>query len=154
MPTELTVSAHYPRPADTVFAEALSFAAMAQATRGVAVYKDMPEGSMEQGRTYTLNVTVWGIMRNPDYQVRVERVDPVARTVQSREFGWMIRQWDHTLTVVPDGDGDGDGCIWTDRIVIDCGWATGYMSWVAKVLYRTRHRNRQGQAITARRCRV
>jgi ligand-binding SRPBCC domain-containing protein len=145
MPTELTVSARYNRPADRVFAEALSFAEMAHATRGVAVYKDMPQGSMEQGRTYTLNVTVWGIMRNPNYQVHVERVDPVARTVQSREFGWMIRQWDHTLSVVPDGD----GCVWTDRIVIDCSWATGYMSWVAKVLYRTRHRNRQGQDITA-----
>ena len=150
MPTELTVSARYPRPADAVFAEALSFAEMAEATRGVAVYKDIPQGSMEEGRTYTLNVTVWGIMRNPNYQVHVERVDPVARTVQSREFGWMIRQWDHTLTVTQVGD----GCLWTDRIVIDCAWATGYMSWVAKVLYRTRHRNRQGQDITARRRRV
>lgn len=150
MATELTVSARYARPADAVFADALSFAEMAEATRGVAVYKDMPEGAMEQGRTYTLNVTVWGIMRNPRYQVHVERVDPVARVVQSREFGWMIRQWDHRLTVTPDGD----GCVWTDRIVIDCSWATGYMSWVAKVLYRTRHRNRQGQGITAQRRKV
>lgn len=146
MTTELTISARYPRPADSVFADALSFAEMAHATRGVAVYKDMPQGAMEEGKTYTLNVTVWGIMRNPNYQVHVERVDHGARQVQSREFGWMIRQWDHTLTVTPDGD----GCIWTDRIVIDCSWATGYMSWVAKVLYRTRHRNRQGQGITAR----
>ena len=150
MPTELSVSARYDRPADTVFAEALSFAEMAEATRGVAVYKDLPEGLIEEGRTYTLNVTVWGIMRNPNYQVHVERVDAQARVVQSREFGWMIRQWDHTLTVEPDGD----GCIWTDRIVIDCSWATGYMSWVAKVLYRTRHRNRRGQDITARLVRV
>lgn len=154
MPTELTVTARYPRPADTVFADALSFAEMATATRGVAVYKDMPQGAMEEGRTYTLNVTVWGIMRNPNYQVHVERIDPALRQVQSREFGWMIRQWDHTLSVTPDPDSSGDGCIWTDRIVIDCSWATGYMSWVAKVLYRTRHRNRQGQGITARLRRV
>jgi hypothetical protein len=143
MPTELTVTARYTRPADAVFADALSFAEMAEATRGVAVYKDMPKGIMEQGKTYTLNVTVWGVMRNPNYQVHVERVDPVARQVQSREFGWMIRQWDHTLSILPDGD----GCVWTDRIMIDCSWATGYMAWVAKVLYRTRHRNRQGADI-------
>lgn len=142
----LVVCARYPRPADAVFADALSFAEMAAATRGVAVYRDLPEGSMEQGRTYTLNVTVWHVMRNPNYQVHVERIDPMERVVQSREFGWMIRQWDHTLSVVPDGD----GCIWTDRIVIDCSWATGYMSWVAKVLYLRRHANRQGQGITAR----
>jgi hypothetical protein len=150
MPKELTVTARYPRHADSVFADALSFAEMAEATRGVAVYRDMPEGAMEEGRTYTLNVTVWGVMRNPNYQVHVERVDHAARQVQSREFGWMIRQWDHTLSVVPEGD----GCIWTDHIVIDCSWATGYMSWVAKVLYRTRHRNRQGHDVVARLRRV
>ncbi|NKX45604.1 hypothetical protein [Roseicyclus persicicus] len=150
MPKELTVTARYSRNPDAVFADALSFAEMAEATRRVAVYKDMPEGEMEEGRTYTLNVTVWGVMRNPNYQVHVERVDRAARLVQSREFGWMIRQWDHTLTVEPDGD----GCVWTDRIVIDCGWATGYMAWVAKVLYRTRHRNRGGRDIAARMRRV
>lgn len=147
MPVELTVTARYPRDADSMFARALGFAEMAEATRGVAVYRDMPPGDMEEGRTYTLNVTVWHVMRNPNYQVHVERVDHAARTVQSREYGWMIRQWDHTLTVAPDGD----GCLWTDRIVIDCGWATGYMAWVAGILYRTRHRNRQGQDITLRR---
>jgi ligand-binding SRPBCC domain-containing protein len=146
MPRELTVTARYPRPADAVFAEALSFAEMARATRGVAVYRDLPAGDMAEGETYTLNVTVWGVMRNPNYRVHVERLDRAARMVQSREYGWMIRQWDHTLSVLPDGD----GCLWTDRIVIDCGWATGYMSRVARALYRRRHRNRQGRDITAR----
>jgi hypothetical protein len=150
MTRELTVTARYPRDADTVFAEALSFDEMARATRGVAVYKDLPEGSMEEGRTYTLNVTVWGVMRNPHYQVHVERLDHAGRRIQSREFGWMIRQWDHTLTVEPDGE----GCRWTDRILIDCSWATGYMSWVARTLYRKRHLNRQGRDIAARLRRV
>lgn len=150
MPRELTVTARYARDADAVFAEALSFAEMARATRGVAVYRDLPGGDMEEGRTYTLNVTVWGVMRNPEYRMHVERLDRPARLIQSREAGWMIRQWDHTLEVTPDGD----GCLWSDRIVIDCGWATGYMSWVARVLYRRRHANRQGRDITARLVRV
>jgi ligand-binding SRPBCC domain-containing protein len=146
MPVELTVTARYPRPADAVFADALSFDEMAEATRGTAVYRDLPESPMQQGRTYTLNVTVWGVMRNPRYQVHVERIDPDARIVQSREHGWMIRQWDHTLSITPDGD----GCTWSDRILIDCAWATPFMSRVARSLYRARHRNRQGQQITAR----
>lgn len=141
----LTVSAHYPRDADTVFTEALSFEEMAEATRGVATYQDLPKGSFEQGRTYTLNVTVWGVMRNPNYQVHVERLDPAERVVQSREAGWMIRTWDHTLSIVPEAS----GCRWTDRIEIDCSWATGYMAWVGKKLYLQRHRNRQGQDLTA-----
>ncbi len=145
MPRILTVSALYLRDADTVFAEALSFQEMAEATRGVATYKDLPKGNFVEGETYTLNVTVWGVMRNPNYQVHVERLDPLERVVQSREFGFMIRNWDHTLTVVPEGD----GCRWTDRIEIDCSWATGYMAWVGSKLYRRRHVNRQGEDITA-----
>ncbi|MBF9030703.1 hypothetical protein HKCCE3408_09905 [Rhodobacterales bacterium HKCCE3408] len=150
MPRELTVTAEYPRDPDTVFAEALNFAEMAEATRGVAVYRDLPDGPLEQGRTYTLNVTVWGIMKNPNYQVHVERVDRAARRVQSREMGWMIDQWDHTLSIEPTET----GCRWTDRIVIDCRWATGYMTWVASVIYRTRHRNRNGMRITSRSVRL
>ena len=141
----LTVSAHYPRTADAVFADALSFEDMAEATRGVATYKDLPPGNMEQGKTYTLNVTVWGVMRNPNYQVHVERIDPAACIMRTREFGWMIRTWDHRLTITPEGD----GCRWTDRIEIDCSWATGYMAWVGKRLYLQRHRNRQGLEISA-----
>lgn len=146
----LTVTALYPDPPDSVFARALSFAEMADATRGVATYADMPVGDMEEGRTYTFGVTVWGVMRNPNYQVHVERVDPAARVVQSRETGWMIRRWDHTLTIVPEAE----GCRWTDRIEIDCSWATRYMAWVGKVLYRRRHGNRHGRDITARITRV
>ena len=100
---------------------------------------------MVEGQTYTLNVTVWGVMKDPNYQVHVERLDRANRVIQSREFGWMIRSWDHTLSVTPAGD----GCRWTDRIEIDCSWATGYMAWVGKKLYLQRHRNRQGQDIVA-----
>jgi hypothetical protein len=143
---ELTVTARYPSDPDSTYAKALSFREMAEATRGVAVYRNMPEGDMEQGKTYVIDVLVWRVMHNPHYTVHVETLDRANRVVQSREEGWMIRQWDHTLTVEPDGD----GCLWTDRLVIDCSWATGFMTWVARVLYRTRHRNRQGLQVTTR----
>lgn len=145
MTLELTVSAHYTRAPDVAFTDARSFDDMARVSRGVATYKDMPTGLMEPGQTYTINVTVWGVMRNPHYQVHVETVDNAARVMQSREHGWMIRQWDHTVTIIPDGD----GCRWTDRILVDCDWATGFMARVARILYKTRHRNRGGQQITA-----
>ncbi|AHM03115.1 30S ribosomal protein S21 [Roseibacterium elongatum DSM 19469] len=147
MPRELTVTAQYPRDADDIFGDALSFQEMAEATRGVAIYRNLPDGDMVQGETYVIDVLVWRVMHNPHYTVHVETVDRDARRVQSREEGWMIRQWDHTLTIEALGGG---ACLWTDRLVIDCGWATGFMTWVARHLYRTRHRNRQGAGITAR----
>jgi hypothetical protein len=142
----LTVSARYPSDADAAFEAAQSFAEMAEATRGVAVYRNLPVDPMREGERYVIDVTVWGVMKNPEYTVYVERLDKTARRIQSREEGWMIRQWDHTLSIDETGDG---GCRWTDRIVVDCSWATAFMVRVARVIYRTRLRNRGGSEISA-----
>lgn len=141
----LTVSATYPRDADTVFAEAIDFDGMVKATEGLATYKGLPSGQFEEGRSYETYVTVWGWMHNPHYQIHVERLDPALRLVQSREQGRAIRQWDHTLTV----EECPEGSIWTDRIVIDSGLLTPYMVRVGRYLYQYRHRNRDAMEITA-----
>lgn len=141
----LTVSAFYPRDADTVFAEAIDIPAMIHATRGLATYQGLPDGAFQEGQSYQTYVTVWGWMHNPRYQIHVERLDPAYRIMQSREQGRGIRQWDHTLTVDPvDG-----GAIWTDAIIVDSGLMTGYMVRVGRYLYKYRHRMRDASQITA-----
>jgi hypothetical protein len=145
----LTVSATYPRDADTVFAEAIDFDEMVKATEGLATYKGLPSGRFEEGKTYETYVTVWGWMHNPRYRIHVERLDPAERIVQSREQGRAIRQWDHTLTVEPAELDDGPGSIWTDRIVIDSGLLTPYMVRVGRYLYQYRHRTRDALEITS-----
>lgn len=141
----LTVSAHYPRDADTVFAEAIDIPAMIEATEGLATYKGLPDGAFEAGKSYQTYVTVWGWMHNPKYRIHVERLDASARLMQSREQGRAIQQWDHTLTVTPT---DG-GAIWSDRITVDSGFLTGYMVRVGRYLYKYRHRMRDASQITA-----
>lgn len=141
----LTVAAFYPRDADAVFAEAIDLDAMVAATRGLATYKGLPSGSLEEGQSYQTYVTVWGWMHNPRYRIHVERLDPAARLVQSREQGRAIRRWDHTLTV-EDAPG---GCIWTDRVHVDSGWLTPYMVRVGRHLYQHRHRTREADEITS-----
>lgn len=141
----LTVSAVYPRDADTVFAEAIDIPAMIHATRGLATYKGLPDGSFQDGQSYQTYVTVWRWMHNPHYQIHVERLDPALRLMQSREQGRAIQQWDHTLTVTPT---DG-GAIWSDRIIVDSGLLTGYMVRVGRYLYKYRHRMRDASQITA-----
>ena len=141
----LTVSAHYPRDADTVFAEAIDIAGMIDATRGLATYKGLPEGSFEEGKTYQTYVTVWRWMHNPEYKIHVERLDPAARVLQSREQGRAIRQWDHTLSVTPTDEGS----VWSDRIIVDSGLLTPYMVRVGRYMYRYRHRMRDATQITA-----
>lgn len=141
----LTVSAFYPRDADTVFAEAIDIPAMIHATRGLATYRGLPEGSFEEGRSYQTYVTVWGWMHNPRYRIHVERLDPAARLMQSREQGRAIRQWDHTLRVTPTQG----GAIWCDSIIVDSGLLTGYMVRVGRYLYKYRHSMRDAARVTA-----
>ncbi len=141
----LTVAASFAKDPDTVFAEAIDFDAMVEATEGLATYKGLPSGSFEQGETYETYVTVWGWMHNPHYRIHVERLDPAERLMLSREQGRAIQQWDHTLTVEPAPE----GCIWTDRIIINSGLLTPYMVRVARHLYTYRHRNRDALEITA-----
>lgn len=141
----LTVSAFYPRDADTVFAEAIDIPAMIHATRGLATYKGLPDGAFQEGHSYETYVTVFKWMHNPHYQIHVERLDPATRLMQSREQGRAIEQWDHTLTVTPKGN----GAIWSDRIFVECGLLTGYMVRVGRHLYKHRHRMRAATQITA-----
>lgn len=141
----LTVSAHYPRDADTVFAEAIDITGMIDATRGLATYKGLPDGSFEDGKSYQTYVTVWRWMHNPEYKIHVERLDPALRLMQSREQGRAIQQWDHTLTVTPTDA----GAIWSDQIIVDSGLLTGYMVRVGRYLYKYRHAMRDATQVTA-----
>ncbi|MBL4628257.1 MAG: hypothetical protein JKY00_09510 [Roseicyclus sp.] len=141
----LTVSAIYPRDADTIFAEAIDIGAMIRATEGLATYQGLPDGSFEEGESYQTYVTVWGWMHNPKYRIHVEHLDPAKRIMQSREQGRAIRQWDHMLHVEPTEG----GAIWTDKITVDSGLLTGYMIRVGRYMYQYRHRMRNALGITA-----
>ena len=76
--------------------------------------------------------------------MHVERLDPAARIIQSREHNASVSQWDHTLSVQPDKG----GTIWTDTILIDAprgAWATARF---ARFVYKRRHKHRRALAIT------
>ncbi len=143
MPYAVTIEARYPRDADTVFAEALQFSELAEAMRGLAAYDGLPEGEAYEGQTCTVDVTLFGVFRNPGHMMHVERLDRAARVLQSREHNPSVRRWDHTLSVQPEGD----GCLWTDRILVDAAraaWATAHF---ARFVYARRHRHRAAQSI-------
>ncbi|MCB1337892.1 MAG: hypothetical protein KDK10_10750 [Maritimibacter sp.] len=143
MAYEVTIEARYPRDADTVFAEALNFAELREAMRGLARYDGLPDGVAYEGQSCTVDVTLFGILRNPGHHMHVERLDRAARILQSREHNPSVRRWDHTLSVQPEGT----GCLWTDRVVIDAdrlAWGTARF---ARFVYTRRHRHRGALSI-------
>ena len=148
MAWEITIEARYPRDADTVFAEALNFAELREAMRGLATYDGLPEGEVTEGMTAVVDITLFGIVRNSGHTMHVERLDRAARVIQSREHNRTVSRWDHTLSVQPLPGSNGEvGCLWTDRVVIDAprgAWATALF---ARYVYARRHRHRGALSI-------
>lgn len=144
MAWEIVVAARYPRDADTVFAEALRTDELVEAMRGLARYDGLPEGEIAEGMSFTVDVTLFGIVRNPGHTMHVERLDRAARVVQSREHNPSVSRWDHTLSVRPEGD----GCLWTDRVVIVARTNAWAIARFARFVYARRHRRRGALSIT------
>ncbi|MGR3365143.1 MAG: hypothetical protein ACU0CY_13305 [Maritimibacter harenae] len=146
MTRQITVTARYPRDADTVFAEAIHFGELVEAMKGIARYEGLPDGVVEEGRTYVVDITLFGLMKNPGHSMHVERLDPAARVIQSRERNRSVNRWDHTLSIQPDGD----GCVWTDTVVIAADRMEGFTARFAAFVYTRRHRHRGAAAIETR----
>ena len=143
MPYEVTIEARYPRDADTVFAEAMNIAELREAMRGLATYDGLPDIEVEEGMTFVVDVTLFGLIRNPGHTMHIECLDRTARVLQSREHNASVSRWDHNLSIQPEGA----GCLWTDRVVIDAprgAWGTARF---ARYVYARRHRHRRALSI-------
>jgi ligand-binding SRPBCC domain-containing protein len=103
-----------------------------------------PERWLE-GDTWHLKVSLFGILPLGSHNISVERIDPGARTIQTRESGPRVRRWDHQLRVRASGDGR---TVYSDEIIIEAGWLTGLVWLYAQALYR--HRQRRWRHVARR----
>lgn len=141
------ISAEYPGTPDTVFADARRFDDLRAAMRGLATYEGLPSGSVaREGETYVTDIVFWGLLPVTAHTIVIERVDPGARLMQSRERHRGVSRWDHRITVEPRGS----GAIWRDEVMIEAGWQTPFVARFAAYTYRYRHRSRHALAITSR----
>ncbi|MCI2399770.1 hypothetical protein [Aliiroseovarius subalbicans] len=139
MTYQVTIEAFYAGDPDQIFSEACQFSELVDAMSSIATYDGLPQGAAAQGETYVVDVTLFGLVKNPGHTMFVERLDPVARILQSREHNASVSRWDHTLSVQP-GDG---GTIWTDTVIIEAPrmeWATARF---ARFVYKRRHKHRR-----------
>ncbi|MBL6428155.1 MAG: hypothetical protein HOY44_11555 [Maritimibacter sp.] len=143
MTRQITVTAHYSRDADTVFAEAIHFSEMVDAMKGIARYEGLPDDVVREGETYVVDITLFGIMKNPGHTMFVELLDRDSRVIQSREHNAQVKRWDHTLSIQPSGT----GCIWTDKIVIEADRMEWFTARFAAYVYTRRHRHREAASL-------
>jgi hypothetical protein len=99
-----------------------------------------PEGATLHFRGY-----LFGILPIGTHSIFLERIDPAARVLQSREAGRLVRRWDHLVRVRPTGDGR---TLYSDEIVIEAGWLTPFVWLFAQGFYR--HRQRRWRRVARR----
>ena len=147
MEITVEVTARYKSDADTMFQSALRFSEMTDAMAGIATYSGLPANDTAcEGETIVVDVTFWGLFKQKGHTMFIEKLDPVARIIQSRESGNGIKRWDHTLSVHPDGA----MTCWTDTVVIEAGWRTPIIARFAAFLYLRRHRHRRAENLAYR----
>jgi hypothetical protein len=103
-----------------------------------------PERWLE-GATLHFRIYLFGIVPLGTHTISLERIDPAAREIQSRESEWLVRRWDHLVRVCPTGNGQ---TLYSDEIIIDAGWATFFVWLFAHWFYR--HRQRRWRRVARR----
>jgi hypothetical protein len=107
-----------------------------------------------QGEVVATRLYLFGFLSLGEHTIRIERVDPHARRICSKESGRMARNWRHDITVADAGDGR---ALYSDEIEIASGLLTLPVWVFAWFFYRHRHRRwkkllREVASIPTRRC--
>ena len=88
---------------------------------------------------------LFGLLPLGTHTLFFERIDPLAHEIQTREWGPIVRRWDHLVRVESTGDGR---TRYSDEIEIQAGWLTVAVWLFANVFYR--HRQRRWRKIARR----
>jgi hypothetical protein len=146
---KVSVESVLPCPAEKVWDEVQRSALLLEVARPLvrivpANGHQFPERWLE-GATVRCKSYLFGIIPLGTHTIFLERIDSVAREIQSRESDSLIRRWDHLVRVQPTSDG------WThyrDEIIIEAGWVTFFVWLFAQWFYR--HRQRRWRQVAHR----
>ena len=136
-------------PPDKVWAELQKSALHREIIRPLMRFRslDVPDASecWTQGSTFHFRIYLLGVIPLGKHTIFIERMDPVAGELQSREHSAMVRRWDHLIRVRPTPDGR---ALYSDEVEISAGLLTPLVWAFAQWFYR--HRQRRWRRIARR----
>ena len=136
-------------PPEKVWAELQTSALLREIIRPLMRFRSLdPSGVSEcwtQGCTFHFRCYLFGVIPLGKHTIFVERTDPVARELQSREHGALVRRWDHLIRIRPTPDGR---TLYSDEVEISAGPLTPLVWAFAQWFYR--HRQRRWRHIARR----
>lgn len=96
------------------------------------------------GLCVDLRLYLFGFVPIGSHQIQIVGVDEEKRTIQTREYSPILRQWDHTITItsLPSG------CCYSDAIEMDAGVFTVLVYALARQFFL--HRQRRWRALAHR----
>lgn len=126
-------------PADAVWAAVKTPSAFRTVTLGLLA---MPvirrrQDEWREGETVVGWVFLFGFLPFSRHHLHVASIDESTRTLSSREFGGVIKTWNHDIEINPI---DAKTCRYRDRIEIEAGILTPVIVVYARWFYRMRQR--------------
>ncbi len=91
----------------------------------------------QEGATLRCKTYLFGLIPLGTHTLHLERIDPEAREIQSREHDPLIDKWDHLVRVQATDDGRS---LYSDEIEIQAGFLTVLVWLFASWFYRHRQR--------------
>lgn len=87
------------------------------------------------GAAAELNLYALGVLPLGHHTISVERIDPSAGEIQTRETGLLVPVWNHVIRIEPFGE---DQTLYTDEVDISAGPLTPLVVQFALAFYRYR----------------
>ena len=146
----VVVESVLPCPAERAWDEVCTSRLLCEVAAPVMTFRpvdgdELPE-VWPEGRAVTVRCKLFGVLPiGGVHSILLERIDPEAREIQSRESDPLIRRWDHLISIedLPDGR-----CLYRDEIDIEAGPLTAAVWLFAQGFYR--HRQRRWQRVARR----
>jgi hypothetical protein len=145
----VVVQSVLPNCAEIIWKEVLTSRLLVEVTAPLVAIRPVDHESLPDrwtaGTTVRVRSYLFGIVPLGTRALRFERIDPMAREIQTRESDPLVRRWDHLISIRPADNGC---CQYCDQIEIEAGWLTAGVWLFAQWFYR--HRQRRWKAVAKR----
>jgi hypothetical protein len=135
-------------PPEKVWAQLQTSALLREIIRPLMRFRslDVPDAERwAQGGTFHFRIYLFGVIPLGRHTIFIERMDPAAGEIQSREHTALVRHWDHLIRLGPTPDGR---TLYSDEVEIRAGLLTPLVWLFAQWFYR--HRQRRWRRIARR----
>lgn len=121
---------------DEVWEKVRQYNTLIEVNRGILGFRGPLPARVEEGDDFVVRLMLFGIVPLWLHRIRIVRVkEQPIRTIASKEFGGLVKVWNHQITVEEELDGR---TFYRDRIELHAGVFTALVWLWSLIQYRYR----------------